>query len=340
MSDLLSQAEIDALLNGMGGGGDEDFDSGGGADDEESSVYSEEVAEEMKERGIVKSYDLAHQERIVRGRMPTLEMINERFARLLRVSVFQFIRRSAEIYISGIQIKKFSEFTQGLLVPTSLTVIRVNPLRGKALVIMEPSLIFTAVDNFFGGGGFFENAPSEGKEFTNTEMRIVMIFVELIFKDLKESWKPVLGLDFEYLSSEINPRFANIIEPTELIVVSTFHVDLEGGGGDIHIALPYAMLEPIRDLLDVINTSQDDVDENWYDSLYREVMRVEMPVNSILVEKNMSIRSVLQLKKGDVIPIDLPDLVSLNAAHVPIFTGKVGISDGNYAVQITDRITS
>lgn len=336
MSDLLSQAEIDALLNGMGGGGD-DFDS---SDDEDSSVYSEEVAEEMEERGVVKAYDLAHQERIVRGRMPTLEMINERFARLLRVSVFQFIRRSAEIYISGIQIKKFSEFTQSLLVPTSLTVIRVNPLRGKALIVMEPSLIFTTVDNFFGGGGFFENAPSEGKEFTLTEMRIVMIIVELIFKDLKEAWKPVMGLDFEYLSSEINPRFANIIEPGELIVVSTFHVDLEGGGGDIHIALPYTMLEPIRDLLDVINSSQDDVDENWYDSLYREVMRVAVPVNSVLVEKNISIRSVLQLKKGDVIPIDLPDFVSLNAAHVPIFTGKVGISDGNYAVQITDRITN
>ncbi|MGB4499554.1 MAG: flagellar motor switch protein FliM [Methylococcaceae bacterium] len=336
MSDLLSQAEIDALLNGMGGGGD-DFAAD---DDEDSSVYSEEVVEELEERGVVKPYDLAHQERIVRGRMPTLEMINERFARLFRVSLFQFIRRSAEIYISGIQIKKFSEFTQSLLVPTSLSVFRVNPLRGKALIVMEPSLIFTAVDNFFGGGGFFENAPSEGKEFTMTEMRIVLLIVELIFKDQKEAWKPVMNLDFEYLSSEINPRFANIIEPSELIVVSTIHVDLEGGGGDVHIALPYAMLEPIRDLLDVINSNNDEVDENWYDSLYREVMRVGVPVNSILVEKNMSIRSVLSLKKGDVIPIDMPDFVSLDAAHVPIFTGKVGVSDGNYAVQITDRITN
>ena len=336
MSDLLSQAEIDALLNGMGGGSD-DFAAD---DDEDSSVYSEEVVEELEERGVVKPYDLAHQERIVRGRMPTLEMINERFARLFRVSLFQFIRRSAEIYISGIQIKKFSEFTQSLLVPTSLSVFRVNPLRGKALIVMEPSLIFTAVDNFFGGGGFFENAPSEGKEFTMTEMRIVLLIVELIFKDQKEAWKPVMNLDFEYLSSEINPRFANIIEPSELIVVSTIHVDLEGGGGDVHIALPYAMLEPIRDLLDVINSNNDEVDENWYDSLYREVMRVGVPVNSILVEKNMSIRSVLSLKKGDVIPIDMPDFVSLDAAHVPIFTGKVGVSDGNYAVQITDRITN
>ncbi len=336
MSDLLSQAEIDALLNGMGGG--DDFSS---ADDEDdSSVYSEEVVEELEERGVVKSYDLAHQERIVRGRMPTLEMINERFARMFRVSLFQFLRRSAEIYISGIQIKKFSEFTQSLLVPTSLSVFRVNPLRGKALIVMEPSLIFTAVDNFFGGGGFFENAPSEGKEFTMTEMRIVLLIVELIFKDQKEAWKPVMNLDFEYLSSEINPRFANIIEPSELIVVSTIHVDLEGGGGDVHVALPYAMLEPIRDLLDVINSNNDEVDENWYDSLYREVMRVGVPVNSILVEKNMSIRSVLSLKKGDVIPIDMPDFVSLDAAHVPIFTGKVGVSDGNYAVQITDRITN
>jgi flagellar motor switch protein FliM len=331
MSDLLSQAEIDALLNGMGGG---DFSSD---EEEDSSVYSEEDVEELEERGVVKPYDLAHQERVVRGRMPTLEMINERFARLLRVSLFKFLRRSAEIYISGIQIKKFSEFTQSLLVPTSLNIIRVNPLRGKALIVMEPSLIFTAVDNFFGGGSSFENMPAEGKEFTLTEMRIVLLIVELIFKDQKEAWKPVMNLDFEYLNSEINPRFANIIEPSELIVVSTIHVDLEGGGGDVHFALPYAMLEPIRDLLDVINSNSEEVDENWYDSLYREVMRVDVPVNSLLVEKNMSIRSVLQLKKGDVIPIDMPDLVTLNAANVPIFTGKVGISDGNYAIQITDR---
>jgi flagellar motor switch protein FliM len=336
MSDLLSQAEIDALLNGMGGGDDFSMDE----EEDNSSVYSEEAVEELEERGVVKSYDLAHQERVVRGRMPTLEMINERFARMFRVSLFQFLRRSAEIYISGIQIKKFSEFTQSLLVPTSLSVFRVNPLRGKALIVIEPSLIFTAVDNFFGGGGFFENAPAEGKEFTLTEMRIVLLIVELIFKDQKEAWKPVMNLDFEYLSSEINPRFANIIEPSELIVVSTIHVDLEGGGGDVHIALPYAMLEPIRDLLDVINSNSDEVDENWYDSLYREVMRVGVPVNSVLMEKNMSIRSVLSLKKGDVIPIDMPDLVSLNAAHVPIFNGKVGISDGNYAVQITERITN
>jgi flagellar motor switch protein FliM len=219
-------------------------------------------------------------------------------------------------------------------------VIRVNPLRGKALIVMDPSLIFTAVDNYFGGGGFFENAPSEGKEFTNTEMRIVALIVDLIFKDQREAWKPVLGLDFEYLSSEINPRFANIIEPTELIVVSTVHVDLEGGGGDIHIALPYSMLEPIRDLLDVINNNNDDVDENWYDSLYHEVMRVGIPINSLLVQKNMSIRSVLQLKKGDVIPIEMPDFVALNAANVPIFRGKVGVSDGNYAIQIIEPITN
>lgn len=140
--------------------------------------------------------------------------------------------------------------------------------------------------------------PAEGKEFTLAEMRIVLLIVELIFKDQKEAWKPVMDLDFEYLSSEINPRFANIIEPSELVVVSTIHVDLEGGGGDVHIALPYAMLEPIRDLLDVVNNSNEEVDENWYDSLYREVMRVEVPVDSFLIEKNMSIRNVLQLKKG------------------------------------------
>jgi len=331
MSDLLSQAEIDALLNGVSDGDIETED--------DSEFYPETGVDDYHEKGVVREYDFASQERIVRGRMPTLEMVNERFARFIRISLFNFLRRSAEIFISGIQVQKFSEYIQGLLVPTNLTIVRFNPLRGKALIVIDPRLVFTVVDNFFGGAGQFYN-QTEGREFTPTEMRVVRIIIDMIFKDLKEAWKPVMELDFEYVGAEINPRFANIIGPGEIIVISTIHVELEGGGGDVNIAMPYAMLEPIRELLDAISSDSGEVDGSWQAALRGEVLRAEVSINSLLVEKNMTIRDVMRLKKGDVIPIDMPETVILKAEGIPVFEGKVGISDGNYAIQIIDKVKS
>lgn len=325
MSDLLSQAEIDALLNGVDDGAiDTEMDFG---------------TDDFQDDGSIRTYDFSSQERIVRGRMPTLEMVNERFSRLFRISLFNFLRRSAEIFISGIQVQKFSEYIQGLLVPTNLSIVKFNPLRGRALIVMEPRLVFTVVDNFFGGNGQFYN-QAEGKEFTPTEMRIISLIIEMIFKDLKEAWKPVMELNFEYVSSEVNPRFANIVDPGEIVVISTIHVELEGGGGDINITMPYSMVEPIRDLLDAISGDSGDVDGSWQLALRNEILRAELNLNSLLVEKNMSLRDVMRLKKGDVIPFDMPETVKLKAEGIPVFAAKVGLSDGNYALQIVEKISN
>ncbi|MDF1584192.1 MAG: flagellar motor switch protein FliM [Methyloprofundus sp.] len=322
-ADLLSQDEIDALLHGVDDG------------DVETDVEVDDYV-----AGDARQYDFNSQERIVRGRMPTLEMVNERFARYFRISLFNFLRRSAEISISGIQIQKFSEYVRSLFVPTNLNIVRFAPLRGRALIVMEPRLVFTAVDNFFGGGGQFYNKV-EGREFTPTEMRIIRLIIDLIFKDLKEAWKPVLELNFEYMNSEVNPAFANIVSPAEIVVVSTVHIELEGGGGDINIAMPYSMIEPIRDLLDAgISSDQGESDNNrWQVSLRNEVMRSTVNINSMLVEKKMKLSDVLHFKKGDVIPIDLPKEVMLRAESIPIFRGEVGLSDGNYAVKISEKIS-
>jgi len=243
-ADLLSQDEIDALLHGV--------------DDGDVETETDEEDDQAEIRG----YDFNSQERIVRGRMPTLEMVNERLARYFRISLFNFLRRSAEISISGIQVLKFSEYIQSLFVPTNLNVVRFAPLRSRALIVMEPRLVFTAVDNFFGGGGQFYNKV-EGREFTPTEMRVIRLIIELLFKDLKEAWKPVMDLEFEYMNSEVNPQFANIVSPSEIVIVSTIHVELEGGGGDINIAMPYAMIEPIRDLLDAVSSDRGEIDGSW-----------------------------------------------------------------------------
>ncbi len=320
-ADLLSQDEIDALLHGVDEG---DVDTR--HEDEELNSYA-------------RPYDFNSQERIVRGRMPTLEMVNERFARYFRIALFNFLRRSAEISVSGIQVQKFSEFIQSLFVPTNLNVIRMSPLRGRALIVMEPRLVFTAVDNFFGGGGQFYNKV-EGREFTPTEMRIIRLILDMIFKDLAEAWKPVMDIEFEYINSEVNPQFANIVSPSEIVVISTIHVELEGGGGDINIAMPYTMIEPIRELLDAVTSDRGEVDDGrWQEALRGEIIRSEVTLTSKLTEKQMLISEVIELKKGDVIPIDMPESVLLEVENVPVFRGKLGLSDGNYAIEILNKVT-
>jgi flagellar motor switch protein FliM len=319
--DLLTQEEIDALLHGVDDG---DIDT-------ESDL-------EFRS-GAVRPYDFTSQDRIVRGRMPTLEMINDRFVRHFRISLFNLLRRSAEISVLGVQVLKFSEYIHSLYVPTNLNVVRLNPLRGRGLMVMEPTLVFTVVDNFFGGNGQFYN-KIEGREFTPTEMRIIQMLLELIFKDMKEAWAPVMPIDFEYLGSEVNPQFANIVSPAEVVVISTIHIELEGGGGDLHITLPYSMIEPIRELLDagIQGDRSDDSDDRWRTALQSEILDAEIEMHSTLVEKTLSLSDLLQLKAGDVIPIELPETVTVVIDDIPVFRAKVGISKGNYAVQILEKI--
>ncbi|AAM36809.1 flagellar motor switch protein FliM [Xanthomonas phaseoli pv. phaseoli] len=315
VSDLLSQDEIDALLHGV--------DSG--------AVNTE--PEPLP--GEARQYDLSSQDRIIRGRMPTLEMVNERFARLWRIGLFNLIRRSADLSVRGIDLVKFNEYMHSLYVPTNLNLIRFKPLRGTGLIVFEPTLVFTVVDNFFGGDGRF-HTRIEGREFTATEMRVIQLMLKQTFADLKEAWAPVMDVDFEYINSEINPHFANIVTPREYVVVCRFHVELEGGGGEIHITLPYSMLEPIRELLDAgIQSDRNDRDDSWNVMLREQLDTAEVTLSSVLASKRMSLRQLTGLKVGDILPIDLPAQVPLCVEDIPLFTGEFGVSNGNNAVKIT-----
>lgn len=316
VNDLLSQDEIDALLHGV--------DDGDVGTDEE--LFD----------GDARSYDFTSQDRIVRGRMPTLEMINERFARYFRTSLFNMLRRSPEIAVGGVQMLKFAEYVHSLFVPTSLNLVHIKPLRGTALVVIEPKLVFILVDNFFGGSGKFYN-KIEGREFTQTENRIIEKLLDLVFIDMVQAWSPLMPLEFEYQSSEVNPHFAHIVSPTEVVVVSTFHVELEGGGGDLHVTIPYAMMEPIRELLDagtVSDTSQ--IDERWSSSLKEDIKMAEIEVRSTIADVSLSLKEVMGLKGGDIIPFEFDDEVTLFADdNIPMFRGTFGSCHGNNAVKIT-----
>ncbi len=317
MQDLLSQDEIDALLHGVDDG---DIDTD----------------EDIDEEG-VRTYDLASQDRIVRGRMPTLEMINERFARYTRISLFNLLRRNADVSTGGVQIMKFGEYIHTLYVPTSLNIVKMRPLRGSGLFIFDAKLVFKLVDNFFGGDG--RHAKIEGREFTPTENRVVQMVLEQIFIDMKEAWNAVYKVDFEYINSEVNPSMANIVSPSEVIVISTFHIELDGGGGDLHMAIPYSTIEPIREILDAgVQSDVDDVDERWMNTIKKDLLEANVPLNATVLENKISLREVSNLKAGDVIPIELPDYVTATASKVPMFRAKLGQRNGSLALKIVDKI--
>jgi flagellar motor switch protein FliM len=315
VSDLLSQEEIDALLDGVDGG---TVATGG---------------DEPPPPDAVLSYDFTQQDRIVRGRLPTLEMVNDRFARFFRSGLFSVLRKTCELSVLGVRMMKFSEYVHGLVVPTSLNLVRVKPLRGTALAVLEPRLVFTVIDNFFGGDGRY-HARIEGRDFTPTENRVIQIVLAELFTAMVEAWTPVMPLEFEFMNSEINPQFANIVSPTETVVVSRFHVELDGGGGEIHMTLPYSMIEPIRTLLDAgVQSDRVERDERWIASLHEEVMDAEVGLSVLLGETQISIGDFLSLRPGDVIPLQVPELATVFAEDVPIFRGRYGQIDGRSAVR-------
>lgn len=321
MADLLSQDEIDALLHGV----DDDDDD-------------EEIESEGGDPSEAANFDFSSQDRIVRGRMPTLELINERFARHMRISLFNMLRKSAEVSINGVQMVKFGEYQNTLFVPTSLNMVRFRPLKGTALVTMEARLVFILVENFFGGDGRF-HARIEGREFTPTERRVIQMLLKLVFEDYKDAWAPVMKVEFEYLDSEVNPSMANIVGPTEVIVVSSFHIELDGGGGDFHVVMPYSMVEPIRELLDAgIQSDKMDTDLRWSKALQEEVMDVEVKLVAKLLETKLSLRDLMELQAGDVIPVRMPEACTVYIEDLPTFRAKMGQSNENIAIKISEKL--
>jgi flagellar motor switch protein FliM len=320
VKDLLSQDEIDALLHGVDDG---DIGTGDEADELES--------------GGVKSYDLANQERIVRGRMPALELINERFARHTRLTLFNLLRRTVDVTVGGVQVMKYGDYVHTLYLPTSMNLVKALPLKGTALFILDAKLVFKLVDNFFGGDG--RQAKIEGRDFTPTETRLVRKILGQLFADLEEAWRPLMTLHFEHVGHEMNPAMANVVSPTDVVVVSTFQVDLEGGSGELQVTMPYSMLEPIRDLLvSSFQPAEREGDERWMQALRRDIMSADVDLNLQLAERDMTLRDVMALEVGDVIPVDIPQELILRAAGVPTFSCRLGVSRSNLAVKIIDQV--
>ena len=311
---FLSQEEVDALLKGVNG-------------DQDDAAAPEETTG-------VRTYNLATQERIVRGRLPTLEIINERFARLLRVGLFNFLRRSAEVSVGSVRVSKYSEFIRNLVVPTNLNLVHMKPLRGTALMVFDPGLVFLLVDNLFGGDGRFHTRV-EGRDFTQTEQRIILRILDIVFEAYTKSWEPVFPVEFEYIRSEMNTQFANIATPNEVVISSTFTVELGSVSGQIHFCMPYSMIEPIRDALtSSLQGETLEVDKRWIRLMTQQIQIAEVELVATLGTGRASFDDILNFKVGDVIPLTVPEQIQATVDGVPVMDCTYGVLNGQYALKV------
>lgn len=321
-SSFLSQDEVDALLADVSG--------------EEKSQTEESGA-----AGGVRSYDLSSPDRVVRHRMQTLELINERFARRLRTSLLSFMRRNADITVGAIKVQKYSDFERNLPVPSNLNMITMKPLRGTALFTYDPSLLFLIIDSLFGGHGRY-NTRIEGRDFTATEQRIIRRLIDLTLESYGNGWEQVYPIEFEYVRSEMHTKFASISSGNEIVVVSTFHIELGSAGGRLNICLPYSMIEPVRDLLTrpLQDTASNAIDQRWTSQLKREVKSAEVSLAAELAHVDTNIAKLVKLAVGDILPIDIKPIINANIDGVPVMECTYGTSNDKYALRVKKILTN
>jgi flagellar motor switch protein FliM len=312
---FLSQEEVDALLEGVTG-------------------ESQKLTEEVAESGEVRAYNISSQERIVRGRMPTMEIVNERFARNLRVGLFNFIRRSPEISVGPVTVQRYSAFLRELAVPTNFNIVAIRPLRGSGLVVCEPALVFGVIESLYGGIGKFQTRI-EGRDFSATEQRVIKRLVDVITDEYKKAWVGIYPLELDYQRSEMQPQFANIATPSEIVVSTSFQLEIGEITGAIHFCMPYATLEPIRDVL--YSSTQGDsieVDKRWVNVLTQEIQAAEVVLVAELAHADATVEQLLAMKPGDFIELDRPPRIQAKVDGVPLFECQYGTHNAKYALKI------
>jgi flagellar motor switch protein FliM len=317
---ILTQNEVDALLQGITG--------------ESQALEQEEARSDGPQ-----PYDLANQERIVRGRMPTMEVVNERFARNIRVGLFNLIRKSPEVSIGGIKVQKYSAFLREIVVPTNFNIVSVKPLRGSALVVCDPNLVFAVIDALFGGAGKY-HTRIEGREFSPTEQRVIQRLLQTIMSEYRKAWAGVYPLELEYQRSEMQPQFANIASPSEMVVSTSFVLEIGDTSGAVNLCFPYSTLEPIRDVL--YSASQGDTgepDRRWVQLLKTEIQSAKVELVATLATAPATVEQLLSFKPGDFIELDLDPVIKAKVDGVPVFDCHYGTSNKHYAIKIDQLLT-
>ena len=324
MSQVLSQSEVDALLSAVSDNRVDGF---------------EESGDDGLKSGVVQ-YDLANQDRIIRGRMPTLDIIHDRFIRLFRVTLSNSLRKMANLSVNSTGPLKFSEFMNSLPLPSCLNILRLDPLRGAAVMVIESKLLYALVDSFFGGNDV-PYTKIEGKDFTQIEIKIARRVVLSAIDDLEKAWEPVYPLKIGYNRTEINPQFVAVVPPSDVVIATTFDVELEKVSGTIKIVIPYATLEPIKSKLSVgFQSEQLEVDFIWINRIKEQIMQTQCNLLVKLGEADIQMRDLMNLERGDIIQLNSDATLPLDilVEGVSKFKGIPGTLKGNRAMRITDSL--
>ncbi len=333
MNQVLSQSEVDALLAAVSDG---------------DVATSETKKPEASSNGTVKNeerkivnYDLTSQDRIIRGRLPQLEVIYEKFMRAFRVSLSSALRKIASITLTSTEFLKFGEFINTLPMPTCMSVLRFGNLRGSALFVIESKLAYALVDSFFGGADR-PYTKIDGKDFTPIELSIVQKVVGLGINDLEAAWASIEKIGCSFVRTEVNPQFVGIVPPTDVVIASTFDVELENATGTISIVIPYATIEPIKQKLSTgFQVESDQTDKKLWTSIIQEqLLETDLEIKVALGETEIKLKDMMNLKVGDVIPLDqdASGEFDINIEGVKKFKGYYGIHHGTVAVQVTRPI--
>ena len=316
---ILSQDEVDALLQGITG--------------ESQRLEPEEVKHEA-----VRDYNIASQERIVRGRMPTMEIVGERFARNIRLGMFNFIRKSPEVSIGGTKVIKYSAFLREIVVPTNFNIVQIKPLRGSGLIVCDPSLVFAVIDALYGGSGKY-HTRIEGRDFSPTEMRVIQRLLDCIINEYRKAWVGIYPLELEYQRSEMQPQFCTVASPSEVVVASSFTLEVGETSGTVHICMPYSTLEPIRDVLYSAMQGEGEPDRRWINLLRSQLQSADLPIVAELATARATVEQLLGFKPGDFIELDLQPMIQAKVDGVPVFDCTYGLSNGRNAIKIDRMLT-
>jgi flagellar motor switch protein FliM len=334
MAQVLSQDEVDALLNAV----NDDGDAGGSAGGELGG--SSTGADKADLDTNIQPYDLTNQDRVIRGRMPILEIIYERFIRSFRVSLSNSLRKISTISMISTDLLKFGEFVNTLPIPSCMCIMRFNELRGPAIIVFETKLAYAIIDSYFGG----TDRPFtkiEGKEFTSIELSFMRRVMDMAISDLEDAWSPVHRLDAQYSRTEINPQFVGVVPPSDVIITTTFEVEFESASGTIMVVIPYSTIEPIKQKLSSsFQADSDVVDTLWTRSMQEHVQTAEATAIVKLGETDMTIGDLIGLQVGDVIPLsqEVSGELDLEIEDAKKLKCLIGVYKGNRAVQVTRRI--
>ncbi len=281
------------------------------------------------------SVDLLNQDRVARSRMPTMEVLNDRFARAFRGSLFNYLRVNADIIPTSAQMTKYGDFIGKIALPSYFVMVSMTPLRGSMLFILDPYLCYAVIEAFFGGNGKLE-PKLEGRDFSVIEQRVFNQIIDHAIADFTSAWDPIVKLQMKVTRSDVKAQFVGIAASPEVVVASSFEIEMERWRGKFFVCFPYHSVEPFREqLISGVAADQTEMDATWKTALHKDIQDACVEATVLLAARNITFGEASKLQAGDIIPFDKPDIATLFVEDIPIGDGRYGVSNRKYALCIT-----